>query len=209
MPRNRRILLIGLWTITALAALGLVTMAHVLQTRNASAAASADTVNLPALFDAPAFSLTDQDGKPFDSSQLRGKVWIADFIFTHCAGLCPVMTENLAEFQKQTPGSAVQMVSFSVDPERDTPEVLKHYGGEVKADFSRWHFLTGTRAQTWEISKGMKLAVGQDTGDQVLHSTHFLLVDGEGKVRGIYDSDTTGFMKKMIDDSGALAAAAR
>jgi cytochrome oxidase Cu insertion factor (SCO1/SenC/PrrC family) len=213
MQTNRKILVIGMWSMTALAALAVGTMTWLVRSKDAKAADTAvvqvitetPTSELPILFDSPSFNLTDQNGKPFDSQQLHGKVWVADFIFTHCAGLCPLMTQNLARFQKQSEGSPVQMVSFSVDPENDTPPVLKKYAAEVKADETRWHFLTGTRAQTWEISKGMKLAVGPDTGDQVMHSSHFLLVDANGKVRGIYDSDTVGFMKKLLADSANLS----
>jgi cytochrome oxidase Cu insertion factor (SCO1/SenC/PrrC family) len=212
MPGKQRTLLIALWATTGIAVVCMGALPWVLNHRaNVApphAMETSETSSLPILFDAPPFSLTDENGKPFDSSQLAHQVWIADFVFTHCAGICPMMTQNLARFQKLTPGSSVQMVSFSVDPEHDTPAVLKAYGAEVKADESRWHFLTGTRAQTWEISKGMKLAVGPDTGDQVMHSSHFLLVDGDGKVRGIYDADDANFMKKLIDDSASLSSPA-
>jgi protein SCO1/2 len=209
MAGNKRTMLIALWVTTGLAVVCMGALPWMLNHRGMAEVPQTIVVQdsgLPVLFDAPSFSLTDENGKPFDSSQLAGKVWIADFIFTHCAGICPMMTENLARFQKLTPGSSVEMVSFSVDPEHDTPQVLKKYGAEVKADESRWHFLTAAhRSQIWEISKGMKLAVGPDTGDQVMHSSHFLLVDGHGKVRGIYDADTAGFMQKLIDDSAAVS----
>ncbi len=97
------------------------------------------------------------------------------------------------------------MVSFTVDPDRDKPPVLKKYGQRAGADESRWHFLTGSRVQTWDISKAMKLAVGPDRGDQVMHSSHFLLVDGAGHVRGIYDSNEAGFLTKLIDDAKWLS----
>jgi protein SCO1/2 len=205
-------MLIALWASTALAVVCMGALPWMLNHHGiveSPQTTVAPDSSLPILFDAPSFSLTDENGKPFDNSELAGKVWIADFIFTQCAGICPMMTENLARFQTLTPGSSVEMVSFSVDPEHDTPQVLKHYGGEVKADESRWHFLTAAhRAQIWEISKGMKLAVGPDTGNQVMHSSHFLLVDGNGKVRGIYDADTADFMKNLIADSSALAGTA-
>ena len=118
-----------------------------------------------------------------------------------------MMTRNMFEFQKQTPGLAVDMVSFSVDPERDTPAVLKEYAATNKADETRWHFLTGaTRKQLWDICSGMKLAVGPDTGDQVMHSSQFLLVDRQGKVRGVYSSDVDNFMTRLVTDAKKLAA---
>jgi protein SCO1/2 len=169
-------------------------------------ASSDASAPLPVLFDAPSFSLTDQNGKSFGSDQLHGKVWVADFVFTECQGLCPMMTQHLAEFQKLTPNSPVQMVSFSVDPEHDTPAVLKGYATDAKADQTRWHFLTGTQTQTWEISKAMKLAVGPDKGNQVIHSSHFLLVDGKGQVRGVYDTEGPGFdLNKLAADANTLA----
>jgi len=106
----------------------------------------------------------------------------------------------------ETAGSDVQMVSFSVDPENDRPPVLKQYAATNGADESRWHFLTGTRAQTWAISEGMNLAVGPDDGKQVFHSSHFLLIDAAGQVRGVYDSNDAGFMNKLVFDATHLHA---
>ncbi len=160
------------------------------------------------MFDAPAFTLTDQDGKSFSSEQLRGKVWVADFVFTTCPSMCPLMTRQFADFQNATPGSPVQMVSFSVDPEHDTPRVLKQYADQNRADLSRWHFLTGDKEGIWKVSVGMKLAVGPgDAEHQVMHSSHFLLVDRGGKVRGVYDYKDAGYMKKLIADAQSLTEA--
>jgi protein SCO1 len=210
--KQHRFILAALWACALLMSAALATGFWLLRTR--ASATPARVFNdpdqsaaqpLPILFDAPSFTLTDQDGKPFSSDQLRGKVWVADFIFTTCPGLCPLMTQSLAQFQKQTPGSPVQMVSFSVDPEHDTPAILKAYAQETKADETRWHFLTGKRPQIWEISKAMKLAVGPDDKNQIFHSSHFLLVDSNGKVRGIYDTEGAGFdPKKLAADAETL-----
>jgi protein SCO1/2 len=216
-PRLKRYIIV-LWCVTAVAAVVLGGTLLMMRSMAASAPPPVTMVNgslmavgapqssaLPVLFEAPSFALTDQNGQPFNADRLRGQVWVADFVFTHCAGICPMMTKHLADFQKATVGSPVQMVSFSVDPERDTPAVLKQYAAEAKADESRWHFLTGaTRQQLWAIAKGMNLAVGQDTGDQVMHSNHFLLVDGQGKVRGVYNSEDDTFLPKLIADANKL-----
>lgn len=217
--RNRFAILSAMWLVTAVAAIGLTSMIWIVHSRESTAAASATTpLNyndlsaenqegpLPILFDAPQFALIDQDAKPFSNEQLRGKVWVADFVFTQCNSLCPLMTQNMANFQKKTVGSGVQMVSFSVDPENDRPPVLKEYAAKNGADESRWHFLTGTRAQTWAVSEGMKLAVGPDDGKQVFHSSHFLLIDADGHARGVYDSNDAGFMNKLVFDATHLHA---
>lgn len=209
-PAVKRIV-ITMWAVTGLAAVVLGGTVWMLRSSVSASPASAPTASaaLPVLFDAPSFALTDQDGRPFDTARLRGKVWVANFVFTHCAGICPMMTKHMADFQRATKGSTVHMVSFSVDPERDTPAALKDYAAAAKADESRWHFLTGaTRAQLWAIAKGMNLAVGEDTGDQVMHSNHFLLIDGGGKVRGVYNSEDGKFLSKLVADADAVTLAA-
>ncbi len=170
---------------------------------------------LPVLFDTPAFALTDQDGRPFASDQLRGHVWVADFIFTHCATFCPVMTQSMAAFQRASAAaglSAVRMASFTVDPDRDTPPVLKAYAAVNGADPARWSFLTGNQAEMWDLSTGMKLSVGPGdklggaAGMQVMHSSHFLLIDPRGRVRGVYDFKDAAYLKQLLADAKRLSA---
>jgi len=211
MPKNLKITLIALWVISGLAVGGVAAGVWLYRANQKSAAipfhpggADADTHRLDPMFDAPAFKFIDQDGKPFDSAQLHGKVWVADFVFTTCTGLCPAMTEQMHEFQKKTLGSPVQMVSFSVDPEHDTPAALKSYAEMNGADLSRWHFLTGDKEMLWNISNAMKLAVGPGDDHQVMHSSHFLLIDGGGHVRGVYDYKDAGFMDRLVADAKTL-----
>jgi len=159
------------------------------------AAASAD---MPVLFSVPEFALTDQRGERFGSAQLAGKVWFANFIFTRCRATCPMQTGKLAQLQGQLAThprwNDMQLVSFSVDPEFDTPEVLRAYAEQANADGDRWRFLTGSRAAIWDLSaKGFKLAVGEnapDRGAALFHSSNLMLVDHEGQVRGVYDGMT-------------------
>ena len=212
MQKQLKTILIGMWVIAGLTVGGVAAgvwwyrqKETPVVIRYESDPAEAAEHHLDALFDAPTFSLTDQDGKTFRSDQLRGKVWVADFVFTTCTSLCPVMTQQMAEFQKKTPGSRVQMVSFSVDPEHDTPAILKTYADATKADLSRWHFLTGDKETIWNISTAMKLPAGPQQADhQVMHSSHFLLVDGNSHIRGVYDYKDAGFLAKLVADANTL-----
>jgi protein SCO1/2 len=157
------------------------------------------------LFHTPAFVLTDQDGKSFSDVDLRGKAYICDFIFTTCGSACPMMSQKLAGVQKQTPAE-LQLVSFTVNPEHDTPAVLKAYAATYGADLSRWHFLTGTPVQMTTTVRAMNIAVTPATDhDPIGHSEKFLLVDGDGNVRGIYDSNDDKSMRDLIIDSSWLA----
>jgi cytochrome oxidase Cu insertion factor (SCO1/SenC/PrrC family) len=161
---------------------------------------------LPVYFDAPHFKLTDEDGKPFDSDQLKGQVWIAAFIFTNCPGACPMMTQKMAKLQEAVPAANVKLVSFSVDPERDTPAVLKAYAGRFKADSSRWHFLTGDKQAMLDAARGLKLSVTPAEGSRPIdHDERFLLVDTQGRVRGVYHSSNEDELKELAHDATALA----
>jgi protein SCO1/2 len=162
---------------------------------------------LPVLFDAPRFALTDQDGKPFTNQELRGKVWVADFICTHCPGACPVMTMKLSGLQRAVPEKDVHFVSFTVDPERDTPDVLKEYAQRFDAEPGRWHFLTGEKASLFETAAGMKLtaAPAGTFGPDIVHAEKFLLIDGAGRVRGVYDRKDEADLKKLAADAAVLA----
>jgi protein SCO1/2 len=211
MPKNLKIILISLWVVVGVAVGGVAAGVWWYRQRQNTAAIhfglSPDAAEhrLDVLFDSPVFTLTDQDAKPFDSKSLRGKIWVADFVFTGCSSYCPLMTQQMAEFQKQTVGSEINMVSFSVDPVNDTPAVLMAYTLAARADLSRWHFLTGGKDDLWKISNQMKLAVGDGDNHQLMHSTHFLLVDRDGHVRGIYDYKDAGFLKRLVEDAKTLA----
>ncbi len=157
----------------------------------------------------PEFKLTDQEGKPFSSAQLSGKIWIADFIFTSCAGTCPQMTQKMARLQATLPAE-IELVSFSVDPARDTPSVLKKYGSQWGADFKRWHFLTGPEMEIGRLTKkGFRLsyAEGTDPAEPVIHSIRFVLVDKTGTLYGYYDSSEETAMRQLVTDASALLAA--
>jgi protein SCO1/2 len=142
----------------------------------------------------PDFTLTERSGSPVSLDHLRGKIWIADFIYTTCTDTCPLQTAMMAKLQQEYAGKPdVQFVSFTVDPERDTPEVLTRYAAKHQADASRWYFLTGQRDRIMRlIQQGFHLAVaapmGADQGGMIPHSPRFVLVDKDARIRGYYDS---------------------
>jgi protein SCO1 len=137
------------------------------------------------------FTYTDQNGKPFGLKDLKGKVWVADFIFTNCETVCPPMTAHMAKLQKKAKekGLDVEFVSFSVDPEVDTPEKLKEYVKKFNGDLSNWHLLTGYSQQEIEkfAEKNFKTIVKKPKNeDQVIHGTEFYLVDQNGTIVQTY-----------------------
>ncbi|HET7627459.1 MAG TPA: SCO family protein [Bacillales bacterium] len=138
------------------------------------------------------FTYTDQNGESFGLAELKGKVWLADMIFTHCTSVCPVTTAHMAQLQSklQEQGIDVPIVSFTVDPERDTPEVLKQYGEKFNVDWRKWHFLTGYSFD--EIKAFSKASFKSPVsklagGDDFTHSASFFLMNQNGKVMVRYD----------------------
>ena len=140
---------------------------------------------LPIIGKIPAFDLVDQNSKQFTLENLEGNVWLADFIFTTCSGPCPIMTERMGMVQHDLLEiDKLKFVSFTVNPDYDTPEVLKKYAQRFDADVSTWSFVTGKYEQIQElIVEGFKMG---DVEEIVFHSTRFALVDHEGNLRGYY-----------------------
>jgi protein SCO1/2 len=158
----------------------------------------------PVLGAVPDFALTNRDGRTVHRADLAGQPWLADFVFTRCAASCPLMTLRMARLNRDLPADLpVRLVSFTVDPDYDTPEVLERYAQSFKAP-DRWLFLTGGREEMHRLSKeGFKLAVDAGGGPQdepILHSTRFVLVDGEAKIRGYYEAFDEASMKKLRRD---------
>ncbi|MFX3630005.1 MAG: SCO family protein [Ectobacillus sp.] len=159
----------------------------------------------PLNWDVEDFQYTNQDGKPFGSKNLKGKVWVADFIFTNCTTVCPPMTANLARLQKMVKEEKldVEFVSFSVDPTVDNPEALKAFAAKFTSDTSNWHFLTGYSQEEIErfAKKNFRTLVDKpDTTDQVMHGTSFFLVDQNGKVMKSYKGVSNTPYKDIIRD---------
>jgi cytochrome oxidase Cu insertion factor (SCO1/SenC/PrrC family) len=155
----------------------------------------------------PNFQLTNQNNQPFGSTQLAGKIWIADFIFTSCPGPCPMVSSRMSELQRPLEKTDVHLVSFSVDPEKDTPDVLRGYADKLKAQPARWDFLTGSKSTIYDLSKnGFKLAVsdgGEEAGVPV-HSTRIVLVDRHGEIRGYYEATAADAVTKLLADTSHL-----
>jgi protein SCO1 len=155
----------------------------------------------------PAFQLTNQNGQAFGSAQLAGKIWIADFIYTTCPGPCPMISGRMSELQKPLEKTDVHLVSFSVDPEKDTPAVLRNYAEKLQAEPGRWDFLTGSKPAIYTISHdGFKLAVsgGSDAQGIPVHSTRMVLVDRHGQIRGYYDAIEPEAITKILADTNHL-----
>ncbi|MGA7161214.1 MAG: SCO family protein [Bacteroidota bacterium] len=166
--------------------------------------------SLPRLGIVPDFTLTERSGAKVPLSDLKGKAWIADFIFTNCGGNCPIMSSTMANFQEQLKtANNVLLVSISVDPERDTPETLRDYADLYKASPSRWLFLTGEKDKIDYLTRqGFHLAVASDSGstlEPIIHSTMFVLVDREGVIRGYYDSTDEKALGQIVADVRTLA----
>lgn len=134
------------------------------------------------------FSYVDQAGKPFSKDDLKGKVWVSDFIFTSCEDVCLPMTANMVKLQQKLKDegiSDVEFVSFSVDPEVDKPEVLKGFGDQFNVDYTNWHFLTGysqDEIETFAMENFKTIVKKPENEDQVIHQTSFYLMDQDGKI---------------------------
>ena len=159
----------------------------------------------------PAFALVTQAGDSLHLSDLRGRPWIADFVFTTCGSICPMMSAQFERLSGQV-DAAVRLVSFSVDPERDTPEKLAEYGARYGAEPGRWLFLTGDKPQVRRlVQEGFRLSVQDATpediaagSDAILHSTRFVLVDAEARIRGYYDGADAEAVERLRRDLAKL-----
>lgn len=156
------------------------------------------------------FTAATQDNKSLGLKDLKGKIWISDFIFTSCADVCPPMTSNMAKIQKMVKDEGlenVEFVSFSVDPTIDTPDVLTRYGDLFKVDYSNWAFLTGYSQEFIEdfAKKNFKTWVKKpEEGNQVIHQTFIYLVDKDGNIKKNYDGYKDVPFDEIINDIKAL-----
>lgn len=162
--------------------------------------------DLPKLFPVPNAQLVDETGRKVPLDSMKGFVTVYDFIFTNCTGTCPIMTTNMRELtEKVTRDAPVRFVSISVDPTRDTPEVLKKYAQRVRND-ERWLFLTGDRDEIVKLSvQGFKLAAGDPMpgGEPLLHSSKFAVADRNGIIREYYggtDGDAPEHVSATVRD---------
>jgi protein SCO1 len=158
------------------------------------------------ILQAPEFSFEDRSARNFSSAELKGKVWVVDFIFAHCAGSCPLLSQQMMLLQNEWKGNPdLKLVTFTVDPDKDTAEALKAYAESYHADPNQWFFLTGPKKGLYQvIREGFKATAEPDpsggTGFDFIHSTRLMLVDGKGTVRGLYDGENDADLKKLHQD---------
>ena len=161
----------------------------------------------------PEFVFTDQSGDAFGTKDLEGKIWVANFIFTRCLTVCPLFSAKMERLQLQTKHSPVRpkLISFSVDPDFDTPDVLNEYSQRFDADPANWHFLTGPTSDVSSVVEaGMKIHMGDATKvekpQDLMHGSHFVLIDGEMNIRGYYSVDEDETLGKIVRDIHAIIA---
>jgi cytochrome oxidase Cu insertion factor (SCO1/SenC/PrrC family) len=171
-------------------------------------------LQLPVIGQVADFALTNQAGRVVTLADLRGKVWVADIIFTRCAGPCPRMTGQMESLQAALArDSSARLVTLTTDPEFDTPEVLQRYATRFNADPARWTFLTGTKLQIAALAiDSLKLTAVEkkpeertNADDLFIHSTIFMVVDKQGRLRGAFETDGEGLAWKNVQ-TAILAA---
>jgi protein SCO1 len=159
-------------------------------------------------FEVPPFSFTDQDGNTITDQTVKGKILVVDFFFTSCKSICPIMTTRMAGLQVNLPlhdqaYKDVLFLSHTVDPEHDTPAVLKEYARQHQADTARWKFLTGDPLKIYRQGNTGYLVnalVDSASAEQFVHSPTFVLVDKRRHIRGMYDGTTSEGVQDLVQD---------
>jgi len=156
---------------------------------------------LPVIGPVAGFTLMDQDGRLITLADLSNRVWVADIVFTRCAGPCPVMSQSMKSLQDALPPtSSAKLVTLTTDPDFDTPLVLKKYAGRFGADSNRWMFLTGTKTEIGRLAaNSLKLSAvpvkpedRQNPEDLFIHTTIFVIVDKHARLRGSFETQGDG-----------------
>lgn len=151
---------------------------------------------LPKLGLFPAFNLISQDGNTYNEKYFIGKKVIFSFFFTSCKGPCPTLNSNLVRIQKDlTENKDLLFVSVTIDPKRDSPDILREYAKKIGANLENWVFLTGSIDEIVKLSEG-DLKLGVDPAEYN-HSTKVILVDKESNIRGLFDSDGKKEIKEL------------
>jgi cytochrome oxidase Cu insertion factor (SCO1/SenC/PrrC family) len=211
MSMTRRYVILGLVSLS----LGTVYAFVLKSSRTSASSGEGSVLSVPAdspeaFKDVAPFTLQDSTGATVTRETLLGKPWIAGFVFTRCTGPCPVVTSNMKKAQDLLEGDDVRLVTFSVDAEHDTPEVLAAYARSVGADTRRWTFLTGDPAVIQALSvKSFLLPIvedeGKPPGERVVHRTDLAVVDGRGRVRGYYDGESQAGVEAAVARARFLA----
>lgn len=171
---------------------------------------------LPVFGSLPDFSLVERSGRSLTRADLAGKVWVANFIFTTCPGICPLLSTHMAKLRRDLAGfdPPILSVSMSVDPTHDSPEVLRAYAERYQADPENWLFVTGPPDEIRRlIGEGFLLSVAErspeeagDSGELITHSDRFVLVDEEGRIRGYYRGTEEDVVARLKDDITRLTS---
>lgn len=156
----------------------------------------------------PAFSFVNQDGKTVTQKDFDGKIYVADFFFVTCPTICPIMKKNMLEvYQAYKNSPDIRILSHSIDPEHDTPAVLKQYAQDIGATGDTWQFVTGDREAIYEIGEKHYLVTAKADSSApggYIHSGAFVLVDKDKHIRGMYDGTTKEGTEKLIADIETL-----
>lgn len=156
----------------------------------------------------PPFSFTDQDGNTVTEETVKGKIYVADFFFTTCPSICPIMTGNLKKVQDEFAGNdRLMILSHSIDPEYDAPGVLKKYAADKGADTRNWKFLTGNKDTIYDLCENAYMAFAktdQQAPGGYIHSGFLVLIDSDRHIRGAYDGTDEGKTEELIRDIRVL-----
>lgn len=155
-----------------------------------------------------AFSFVDQDNKVITEKEVKNKIWVAEYFFTTCQTICPLMNVEMQKVQEAFKGdNEVSILSFTVDPKNDTPEKLKTYAVEHHAEDNQWHFLTGEKEKLYDFArryifvlKPAEAANLGDAGSDFIHTNNFVLIDQQGRIRGYYDGTNSKAVQQLIKD---------
>lgn len=150
------------------------------------------------------FKFTNQNGKIITQKEYEGKVYVADFFFTTCPTICPIMTKNMADVQNALKDNdQVMLLSHTVMPDVDTVPVLKKYAVENGVNDQKWNLVTGAKEDIYSIARKSYLAVKLGAPEELydmVHTENFVLVDQKRRVRGFYDGTNADDMKRLIED---------
>lgn len=156
------------------------------------------------------FSLTNQNGEIITQESYKDKIYVADFFFTTCQTICPIMTKNMHEIQKEfITDNEIMMLSYSVTPDIDTVAQLKRYAQEKGVNASKWNLVTGDKKQIYELARKSYLAVKEDGNGgpfDMIHTENFMLIDKKRQIRGFYDGTDLKEIERLIDDIKTLKA---
>jgi len=154
------------------------------------------------------FELLNQNGDTITQEDYKNKIYVADFFFTPCPSICPVMTNNMVKIQKEfLKDSTVMLLSLSVTPELDNPEVLRAYANDKGVIDAKWNVTTGDKKHIYELArKSYYTVVEQGDGDlqDFIHTPNFVLIDKKKRIRGIYNGTLDDEIKRLIDDINLL-----